>query len=142
MTADPTLQTTPPRSTTGARETITVLLMLGAVVLLLVPFGLFWATITWAIGAGLLWSSDAWDTRDKALGTLIWPGGLIGPVLLSLATGQVCTTVLEGRPGAPVGEPVCSGFAFDPWIGIPLAIVVFAAPILVGSRLLRRAGRA
>jgi uncharacterized membrane protein len=44
-----------------------VLLLVGAIVLPLVG---------WVIGAVLLWISNAWNVRDKFIGTLFWPGGL------------------------------------------------------------------
>jgi len=44
-----------------------VLLLVGAIVLPL--FG-------WVIGVVLLWISNAWNVRDKFIGTLFWPGGL------------------------------------------------------------------
>jgi uncharacterized membrane protein len=44
-----------------------VLLLVGAIVLPLVG---------WVIGVVLLWISNAWNVRDKFIGTLFWPGGL------------------------------------------------------------------
>lgn len=120
------------------RDVLTVLTVLGAALLLVLPWGLVWATVVWLIGVGLLWSSPSWTTRDRTIGTLVWPGGLIGPVLLSTSVGQVCTQVLQGNSGVAVGEPTCTGFAFNPWIGLPLGVLVLVAPFAVAAFLLTR----
>lgn len=58
----------------GALEIVTIILLLvGA---LLIP------VVGWLIGFVLLWVSDFWSARDKALGTLAVPGGLALPLLL------------------------------------------------------------
>ena len=129
------------RPRTRARDLITVILLLGSVVFLAAPWGLVQATVVWAIGAGLLWSSPTWSTGEKTIGTLMWPGGLIGPGLALTRVGQVCTQVVQGDPGAAgkaVGAPVCTGFAFSPWAGVPLGVVILAVPFVVGLFLLRR----
>lgn len=133
-----------PRSRVRARDNLTVGLLVGAVLLLIAPFGFVWATIAWTTGASLLWSSTTWDARDKALGTLVWPGGLIGPALLATSAGEVCTHVTEVGAAAvgKVGEPVCTGFAFSPWVGVPLGVIVIAAPFVVAVFLLNRANSA
>jgi hypothetical protein len=59
-----------------------VLLPLGGVVIPL---------LGWLIAAALLWSSDAWTTRDKLIGTLLVPGGLGPPIyFLAGAIGPAC----------------------------------------------------
>lgn len=134
----------PVRPAPSVREIVTIFLLVGSVVLLLLPFGLLWAAAGWAVGAGMLWSSTAWESRDKMFGTLVWPGGLIGPVLLLSLPGQVCTQAMTGGSGLDaqaVGEPVCTGFALNPWVGLPLAIVLLATPVVVGSTLLSRLSR-
>lgn len=45
-----------------------------AIVLLLV--GGFILGVGWIVGVVLLWSSRAWNTREKLIGTLVVPGGL------------------------------------------------------------------
>jgi hypothetical protein len=58
----------------GALEIVTIILLLvGA---LLIP------VVGWLIGIVLLWVSDFWGARDKALGTLAVPGGLALPLFL------------------------------------------------------------
>lgn len=36
----------------------------------------------WLIGVVLLWLSPAWPVRDKLIGTLVIPGGLMTPIVL------------------------------------------------------------
>jgi uncharacterized membrane protein len=47
----------------------------GALVLLLVG-GLILPFVGWLVGVILLWLSNAWNARDKVIGTLFVPGGL------------------------------------------------------------------
>jgi hypothetical protein len=47
----------------------------GAIVLLLVG-GLIVPLVGWLIGVVLLWVSNAWNVRDKIIGTFFVPGGL------------------------------------------------------------------
>ena len=44
--------------------------------IILLPFGGFIIGLGWLVGLILLWSSRAWTTRDKWIGTLVIPGGL------------------------------------------------------------------
>jgi uncharacterized membrane protein len=61
-----------------------ILLLIGGIVL---PF------FGWVIGLVLLWSSTAWRTRDKVIGTLIVPGGLFGSLIVS-GVAQFATFLL------------------------------------------------
>ena len=44
--------------------------------IVLLPLGGFLFGVGWVAGVILLWSSRAWSTRDKLIGTLIVPGGI------------------------------------------------------------------
>jgi hypothetical protein len=48
-----------------------------AAIILLLLRG-FIVGLGWVAGLVLLWSSRAWSTRDKWVGTLVVPGGLVG----------------------------------------------------------------
>lgn len=63
----------------------------GAILLLLL--GGFAFFVGWIAGVILLWGSRAWNTRDKLIGTLIFPGGLVSALVagILLATPQRCT---------------------------------------------------
>lgn len=65
----------------------------------LLLFGGFIFVFGWLAGVILLWSSRAWDTRDKVIGTLIVPGGLASALIVGFLTGtkRKCTSGL-GRP--------------------------------------------
>ena len=68
-----------------------------AIILLL--FGGFIFGVGWIAGLILLWSSRAWTTRDKRIGTLVIPGGLathalIGLILLGTPTKTLCRTIV------------------------------------------------
>jgi len=58
--------------------------------LILLPFGgVVLPVIGWFVGVLLLWISDAWNTRDKLVGTFVIPGGLLVPLgLLVVGTGS------------------------------------------------------
>ena len=51
--------------------------------------------IGWFVGVVLLWISDAWNTRDKIIGTLVVPGGLAGALGVGL--------IASGRQGGSCG---------------------------------------
>jgi HAAS domain-containing protein len=68
-----------------------------AIVLLL--FGGFIAGFGWLVGVILLWSSRAWTTREKWIGTLLVPGGLALPFFLLGAA-----TMSGGRSCAKIGN--------------------------------------
>ena len=57
----------------------------GALVLLLVG-GLILPLVGWLIGVVLLWVSNAWNVRDKVIGTIFVPGGLALFVFLFFAS--------------------------------------------------------
>ena len=98
-----------------------------AVILLLI--GGF-TIIGWFVGVVLLWISDAWNTRDKIIGTLVVPGGLAGALGVGLAStgvqggscGPVETTV---APGACATVPSNLGNV----VGLILALLLVIAPI-------------
>jgi hypothetical protein len=71
----------------GPREWAAICLLL---------FGFIVTGVGWLVGVVLLWRSRAWTVRDKLIGTLVLPGGLLATVvLLALALGRahkmVCT---------------------------------------------------
>jgi hypothetical protein len=53
-----------------------------AIILLLI--GGFIVGLGWVAGVVLLWSSRAWTTREKWIGTLVVPGGLVAGLFLGL----------------------------------------------------------
>jgi hypothetical protein len=69
-----------------------------ATLFLLPVGGLIVPVVGWLVGVVLLWQSDAWTRREKLIGTLVVPGGLLAPfALLTLLTGSpigIATLVL------------------------------------------------
>lgn len=142
-----------PRTSSAGRDVTTVLVVLFAPLLLTFVLGAVGAVVGWLVGLGLLWTSRSWTGGEKALGTLVWPGGFIAPASLALLGGRVCSSVSEVtvveeasdgtvstfvETGTAVAEQ-CSGFALPLWLGIPVMIATVAAPLVVAWVLLRRA---
>lgn len=128
-----------------------------AIVLLLL--GGFVFGIGWIAGLILLWSSSAWRTLDKWIGTLVLPGGLAGGLFLLLVglvdtgTPEKCRTItaraitiVNGKPTPTAGtalRSVCTGGAGGgvQILVILLLIVAVLAPIGTAIYLARRARR-
>ena len=83
----------------------------------LLLIGGFFAGIGWVLGAFLLWRSHSWTVRDKLIGTLLWPGGLV----TSLTFVVIYTA---GDPSA---------------LGIVLVIVALLVPVGTAFHLARQA---
>ena len=108
---------------------------------LMLTVGSFIPLIGWAVGVILLWSSRRWRTGEKLLGTLVVPGGPAVVLWLGvLVPGQVCSDTTGQRAGIMQSvEPYCTGFAFSPWIGLPLLLTALIAPFVVAGVLVARA---
>lgn len=141
---------------TGVHDIAAILLLLaGAFVL---------PGVGWLVGVVLLWSSPSWTRGQKWLGTLVVPGGLAAPLLLTWFGPLVhrCEAVADSMPPPPAFAPPISpdglpqgGTAVDTgsqtmcageplmstWPGIALAILLVAAALAVGVHLLRAANR-
>lgn len=115
-----------------------------AAVLLLTVGGIVVPLVGWLIGVFLLWMSSWWTTREKWLGTLVWPGGWFALLMAISLPSASCTASQEltSSDGRVHGmTQICEGFTVGPWLGIPVALVLFAAPIAVGIVLYQRARR-
>jgi len=91
----------------------------------------------------LLWVSDAWSTKDKLIGTLLFPGGLLIPVaLLFLAEesggcGSVVNPQLQPQQGAPSCPPADGVGAWEILVMAALVIVPLMAIAYLARRLMR-----
>jgi HAAS domain-containing protein len=135
-----------PRSKFGVRETLAVILL---------PFGGFIFGIGWILGVGLLWSSNAWNTREKWIGTLVPPGGLsvISVFFLSAATvgegGGSCRSVINQRNGHVI-RAVCTSRGGGTTLGdvllvaafVLVIVLAFAVPIWLAVKARKRAAPA
>ncbi len=114
-----------------------------AVILLLIG-GIVIPVVGWIVGVILLWVSPRWQRREKLIGTLVWPGGLLAALALP-GFALIAVHVAVSRSSAECGGAACSSSGGLPsWLGISLAVIVIAAalggPIWTAVRLLRRAG--
>jgi hypothetical protein len=111
----------------GTREWSAIFLLL---------FGGFLAGFGWIVGVILLWSSRAWTTRDKWIGTLVIPGGLATAVFVlgAGATSGSC----DQQGGGPVH---CTPGPGTATVAVQIATLVIAVggPFATAIYLARRA---
>jgi hypothetical protein len=102
----------------------------------LLLFGGFLFFFGWVVGLILLWSSRAWNTRDKLIGTLIVPGGLATVLPLGLLTGSTeeCAS-FNGGPQHCTGGPS----TIHQILSIALLAFLILGPICTSVYLARRA---
>ena len=104
-----------------------------AIVLLLVG-GLIVPLVGWLPGVVLLWRSNAWNVRDKVIGTVFVPGdlGLVGFIILLAGATRDSNGSEFARPPDPGVDALV----------MSLFLVIIVAPIITTAyltyRLLRR----
>jgi hypothetical protein len=121
-----------PSSRAGWKEVVALILLpIGGII---VPiFG-------WVAGAVLLWASDAWSTKDKLLGTFLFPGGLLIPTALLFLVGESsnCGTVVNPQLQPQHGTPSCPpGDGTGIWEILVMGVLVLV-PLFVIAYLARR----
>ncbi len=102
-----------------------------AIILLLL--GGFVFGVGWIAGLILLWGSRAWTTRDKLIGTLLWPGGLatlflLAPIWLA-SSAEVC------------GPGECNDTSAADYLALPAVVAALLVPFMTSYYLAKRAGR-
>ena len=106
--------------------------------LILLPIGGFLWVIGWVVGAILLVSSAVWTSREKVIGLLVVPGGLVPAFLFGLLPAQVCSgTSVNGR----VVSETCSGGGIPVWLAWVILAVLVIGPIWTAFFLLSRMNR-
>ena len=138
-----------PSVSSGVRDTWTVLLLLLGPLALAALFAsvnrallVLGLVVGIAVSWALLWTSRTWTTPEKVLGTAVWPGGFVTPLVLSSVVTSVCTEeVLITGDGVQPVTTVCDGFSLPLWLGLPTAGLLWLAPIAVGVFLLHRGNR-
>ncbi|HEU0316593.1 MAG TPA: hypothetical protein VFR49_04640 [Solirubrobacteraceae bacterium] len=111
----------------GTREWSAIFLLL---------FGGFLVGFGWIVGLILLWSSRAWTTREKWLGTLVIPGGLATAVIV---LGAAATTgSCDQQGGGPVHCTPGPGAA-TMVLQVGLLVIAVAGPFVTAIYLARRA---
>jgi hypothetical protein len=105
-----------------------------AVFLLL--FGGFLFYVGWIAGLILLWSSRAWNTREKLIGTLIVPGGIatVLPLMLLVSSTRTCTSLNGGIQHCTGGPSTLHQI-----LSIALFAFLVLGPICTSVYLARRA---
>jgi uncharacterized membrane protein len=117
------------RTKPGVREILTLILL---------PLGGFLWVIGWAVGAILLASSTVWTSREKVIGLLVVPGGLLPAGLFGLMAGnRLCSETMVN--GGVVSE-TCSG-GMPVWLGWVIIAVLVIGPIWTVFFLLSRMNR-
>ncbi len=111
--------------TRGAHEWAAIILLL---------FGGFIFGLGWLAGLILLWSSRAWTTRDKWIGTLVLPGGLAAGLYIGLfanGSSQSCYSVNGGPQhctgGLSTGRQILELAIFAVLVLPPIATAVYLA---------------
>jgi hypothetical protein len=115
------------RPTAGVREVAAVIfLSLG----LLLPF------LGWFVGVVLLWTSDAWNRRDKIIGSVLTSGGSLGVFLLVLVASTGGHVYVNGQE---IGGS--QSWGVTDLVPALAAFAVFALPIATAVYLLVRLRR-
>ncbi len=110
---------------------------IAALVLLLTGFP---PVLGWLAGLALLLWSPLWSGRQKLLGALVWPGGLVvagGSVGLVAAGSGDCTTGVQDTAGV---ASTCTSAGPSAWSVVAIAVFL-AAPVIVAGYLNVAAGR-
>ena len=97
-------------------------------------FGGFVFYVGWIVGVALLLSSRVWRVKDKVLGVLIVPGGLLVPFFLIFGgtTTRVCTSSNGGPTTCTTHDPGTN------WLAVTATIVFLVAEIGVAVYLYRQ----
>jgi hypothetical protein len=122
-----------PAERRGTREWAAICLLL---------FGFIAAGVGWVVGVVLLWRSRAWTTKDKLIGTLVLPGGLLATgLLLLLALGrpskEICTRY--ARYGTSVVHCTHGPGSGPSTLGSIALVLLALTPIATAVYLARRA---
>ena len=117
--------------------------------ILLVTGGFPVPILGWFVGLGLLIWSPLWNTRQKLLGALVWPGGLFSlfffAAIPASVNGSTCLSA-SGVSNNQLGDTVvrtCTTHVhtYPVWQWAPLLAVLVGLPIAVAIYLWRAAGR-
>jgi uncharacterized membrane protein len=106
--------------------------------LILLPLGGFLWVIGWFAGVILLATSKVWTGREKVIGLLVLPGGLLPAFLFGTFPSRICSeTIVDGR----VVSESCSGGTMPFWLAWAILAVLVVAPIWTVIFLLSRMNR-
>jgi hypothetical protein len=113
--------------------------------LIMLPIGgVILPVLGWFIGIVLLWVSDAWSTRDKLVGTLLFPGGLLLPLALGVMAEESsgCGTIVNPQLSPqPIGSNCPPADGTGAW-EVALVVMLVLVPLVTTVYLARRMRRA
>ena len=118
----------------------------GALVMLLIG-GLVVPVVGWLVGVILLWISNAWNVRDKLIGTFVVPGGfgfslfVLGFALVSAGGGtSVCGPIQVVPAGTPTPTAAPCESTSDPtnYLAVAGVILLVVAPLITTAYLTYR----
>ncbi|HEY7147819.1 MAG TPA: DUF1700 domain-containing protein [Gaiellaceae bacterium] len=113
-----------------------------AALILLLVGGLLIPIFGWIIGVVLLWFSNAWNVRDKIIGTVFVPGGLVLPIGLAVfssgVSGGTCGPVISGSGRAITAAPCSYDATSTNVFGIVAVIALIVVPIVTTAYLAYR----
>lgn len=113
--------------------------------------------LIWPVGVILLWTSSAWNTRDKLIATLVPPGGylglLVGFSILEFAafgsmTVSSCGGSIVDSHGNMINQSCTGPVPLPGWeqalltsAAVGIFVILLLLPVLVGIYMARRLGR-
>jgi HAAS len=98
----------------------------------------------WLAGVGLVLWSPLWTGRQKLLGILVWPGGLVAAIGVSLALAPTSNQIscdLTAGGQVIAGSCVNTDTGVHPAMAAILIIAMLIPPIIVAAYLYWAAGR-
>jgi hypothetical protein len=104
--------------------------------------------LVWPVGVILLWTSSAWSTRDKLIGTLVPPGGYLGLFVSLLllewfgwTTASTCGGGVDSHGN--VSQSCAQGWeqALFAIALVGVIVLLLLVPVAVGIYMARRLGR-
>jgi hypothetical protein len=126
----------PVQGATGWDKAIIAFLLVGGIIL---------PVLGWLIGVVMLWVSSAWRVKDKVIGTLLVPGGLLLPLVLLFVGGFapesqrscsqdptiVGTSAVDGHQTVIQGSGVhCTGGGLQ--VGVLIVFLLLLAVSVIG----------
>lgn len=105
------------------------------------------SVLGWMVGIILLWTSAAWTSREKLIGTLVLPGGLAPAgvffVFAGLFAASGCGSSSWTGPDGVVHstKEVCQSGPVPVWLVWAVLAVLVVAPVITGIWLARAAYR-
>ncbi len=107
-----------------------IVLEVGALVLLTLGSLVSW--VGWVGGVLLLWTSDRWTRRDKLLGTLVLPGGLLPAWAFARGPATTtCVSLVTGSGASTTSTPrTCDPMPFPLPVMVLVQVVLVLAPLV------------